>query len=166
MAAVSGIEPKRFPWQTIVTLTLALWLGSSLILDLIIMPGLYVSGMMTQSGFAAAGYAIFGSFNRIELVCAASVLTGILVLGKTPDSENKHHRTAVVLSVVLLAVVLILTYGLTPQMSALGLNLNWFEPTAALPVGMDQLHEGYFGLEMLKLSAAGVLLAFCHRSRI
>ena len=165
MAAVSGIEPKRFPWQTIVTFTLALWLGSSLVLDLIIMPGLYVSGMMTQSGFAAAGYTIFGSFNHIELFCAASVLTGILVMGKTPDSTGKRHRTAVSLALVLLAVVLMLTYGLTPQMSALGLNLNWLEPSATLPAGMNQLHEGYFGLEIMKLAAVGMLLAFCRRNQ-
>ena len=164
MAAVSKLELKRPAWQTIVTLILALWLGSSLILDLIVMPGLYVSGMMTQSGFAAAGAAIFGSFNRLELFCAATVLPGILVMSKGTDAADKRHRNAVILSALLLAVVLLLTYGLTPQMSALGIQLNWFEPAATVPAGMNQLHEGYFGLEALKLAAAGWLLSFCYRS--
>ena len=33
MTAVSNLQLKRSPWQTIVLLTLGLWLGASLILD-------------------------------------------------------------------------------------------------------------------------------------
>jgi hypothetical protein len=55
-------------------LTLGFWFSSSIILDWVIIPSLYVSGMMTQSGFASAGYLIFWNFNRIELVCAALIL--------------------------------------------------------------------------------------------
>jgi len=75
MTAVSSIQTKRLNWQNIVTLTLSFWLSGSLILDWVIMPSLYVSGMMTQAGFATAGYLIFWNFNRIELLSAALVLT-------------------------------------------------------------------------------------------
>jgi hypothetical protein len=42
-------------------------------------------------------------------------------------------------------------------MGALGVSLNAFEP-ATLPVGMNQLHLLYFGLEALKLVGFGLLL--------
>jgi len=59
-------------------LTLGFWLSGSLILDWVIL--VCVFGMMTQAGFATAGYLIFWNFNRIELLSAALVLTGVLVM--------------------------------------------------------------------------------------
>ena len=73
MTAASSLQLKRPIWQTIVVVTLGLWLGGSLVLDWVIMPSLYLSGMMTQPGFTTAGYLIFWNFNRIELLAAAIV---------------------------------------------------------------------------------------------
>ncbi|MCY7392794.1 MAG: hypothetical protein LH647_15315, partial [Leptolyngbyaceae cyanobacterium CAN_BIN12] len=50
------------------------------------------------------------------------------------------------------------TYGLTPQMSALGISLNWFNPSTEIPTEMTQLHVGYWLLETLKISASAALL--------
>jgi len=105
MTAVSSIQTKRPIWQTIVTLTLGFWLSGSLILDWVILPSLYVSGMMTQAGFAT-GYLIFWNFNRIELLSAALVLTGVLVISNNLRSANNWRRSAIALS-VLLAVSLV-----------------------------------------------------------
>jgi len=44
--------------------------------------------MMTQAGFATAGYLIFWNFNRIELLSAALVLTGVLVISNNLRSAN------------------------------------------------------------------------------
>lgn len=154
MTAASSLQLKRSHWPTIVMLTLGFWLSSSLILDWVIIPSLYVSGMMSQSGFAAAGYLLFWNFNRIELLSAALVLTGVLV--------DRTQRGAIVLSLLLLAVSLVDTYLLIPQMCAAGLQLNLFEATQ-MPATMSQLHAGYWLLEAIKLVAGGTLLGWCFR---
>jgi len=63
---------------------------------------------MTQAGFATAGYLIFWNFNRIELLSAALVLTGVLVISNNLRSAN-WRRSAIALS-VLLAISLVDTY--------------------------------------------------------
>lgn len=165
MTAVSSIQVKRPTWQTVVMLVLGFWLSGSLILDWVIMPILYISGMMTQAGFVTAGYLIFWTFNRIELVSAAVVLTGVLALGNTQFAQSKWRRGAMILSLLLLAVTLIDTYFLTPQMCATGLQLNLFESVAEIPATMNQLHIGYWVLEAVKLVAGGTLLGWCFRQQ-
>lgn len=165
-AIYSRIELNRTRWQSIVIVTLAFWLSGSLILDLVIMPSLYASGMMTASGFAAAGHLMFWAFNRVELLCAAVGLTGMMVLSNAPQGSSKRSGTAIFLSLALLAIALLDTYGLTPQMSALGIQLNLFEPVAEVPSQMNLLHEGYFGLEAIKLTLGTILLSWCCQNQV
>jgi len=165
MATISTLELRKPAWQTAVIFTLTFWLSTSLILDLVIMPGLYASGMMSQAGFATAGYLIFWVFNRIELLCAALVLTGVLVLKRAGNATANQSRNAIILSVLLLTIALVFTYVLTPQMSALGLNLHLFETSAVIPSQMGVLHEGYWVLEVIKLVAGGSLLGCCYRQK-
>ncbi len=162
MTAVSNLQLKRSPWQTIVLLTLGLWLGASLILDWVIMPSLYVSGMMTQAGFTSAGYLIFWNFNRIELVAAAVVLTSVLALNRTAFVSKNWRRGAVILSGLMLAVALINAYFLTPQRCATGVQLNLFE-NAEVSTTMNSLHITYWLLEAIKLAVGGTLLGWCFR---
>ena len=161
MTAASNLQLKRSPWLATVMLTLGFWFSSSIVLNWVIIPSLYVSGMMTQSGFASAGYLIFWNFNRIELVCAALILTGVLALKNTQFAANNWTRGAITLSVLLLAVSLVDTYFLTPQMSAAGLQLNLFESASEMPAIMSQLHAGYWIMEAIKLIAGGTLLGWC-----
>jgi hypothetical protein len=165
MTAVSIAKFKRPKWQAIAIFTLAFWLSSSLILDLVIMPGMYAAGMMTQSGFASAGYSIFWVFNRIELLCAALVLTGVLVLYNIQTESSHKRRLTVILSGVLLAIAMAYTYALAPTMSTLGLQLNLFESATAIPAAMNQMHWGYWTLELTKLAAAGTLLTSLYRNQ-
>lgn len=157
MTALS--KPKFHPlsWRSIVTLTLAAWLGGSCLLDFVVMPGLYASGMMAQDGFAAAGYSIFGAFSHIEVFCAALVLTSILAL----NHQGRLHQTLVqpVVAGLLLVAALTLTYVLVPEMSALSIHLDWLSPSREVPAAMGQMHSLYFGLELLKLAAVGWLLS-------
>lgn len=37
-------------WPMIVVLTLSFWLSASLVIDLVVIPGLFASGMMQESG--------------------------------------------------------------------------------------------------------------------
>ncbi|WP_341530560.1 hypothetical protein WKK05_15560 [Nostoc sp. UHCC 0302] len=158
MTAISNIEYKRPIWQIAMMLTLGFWLSASLVLDWVIMPSLYLSGMMSQAGFTTAGYTIFWNFNRMELLAAAVVLTGALAVSKT-----RYHRQigAIVLSALLLTVALLDTYFLTPQMCATGIQLNLFDAATAIPTTMNLLHGGYWLLEIVKLVAGATLLNWC-----
>ncbi|MTJ10433.1 MULTISPECIES: DUF4149 domain-containing protein [unclassified Anabaena] len=159
MNAISNLEFKRSTWQTAMMLTLGFWLSASLALDWVIMPSLYFAGMMNEANFSAAGYVIFGNFNRLELLSAGVVLTSVLAISKT---KSNWPWRSIVLSGLLLTVALLDTYFLTPQMCALGTNLS-FLPSNPVPATMNLLHGGYFGLEALKIVAGGMLLNWCWR---
>lgn len=162
MTAISSFEFKRPIWETAIILTLGFWLSASLVLDCVIMPSLYLSGMMSQAGFTTAGYTIFWNFNRMELLSAAVVLTGALALGKT----GYHGRIgSIILSILLLTIAMFDTYFLTPQMSAIGVQLNLFQ-AAAIPSTMNLLHGSYWVLEVVKLVAGGTLLSWCWQEQV
>ncbi|NEO29749.1 MAG: DUF4149 domain-containing protein [Symploca sp. SIO3C6] len=162
MNAVSGVGSRQLPWRTIVMFALGFWLSGSLILDFVIMPGLSAAGMMSQSGFATAGYSIFWIFNRIELLCAALTLAGLLSLRGTSNLYRRVRRWSIFLSVLLLAIAIIYTYIMTPQMSALALQLDPWEVASGMPAGMIEMHEGYWLLEAIKLIAATSVLGWCY----
>ncbi len=163
MTTFSNLEVKRPGWQTAIAITLALWLGGSLVLDLVVVPSLWEAGMMTQPGFASAGYTTFETFNHLELLFAGTVMTGVLWLSRTHYFAGGWRRTAIILSSILLVIALIYTYLLTPNMSAMGIQLNLFEPMGQMPPGMMQMHLGYWALEVLKVTGVGALLLGCDR---
>ncbi|BAZ41911.1 hypothetical protein NIES4101_78790 [Calothrix sp. NIES-4101] len=167
MSTISSIESnvvyKRPLWQNITTLTLGFWLSASLFLDWVIMPSLYISGMMSQDGFASAGYSIFWSFNRIELLCAGLVLTGVLVLS---NSRLRNSPVITFLAVLLLAISFSDTYFLTPQMSATGVNLSMFNSGLPIPATMDILHGLYWVLDVVKLVVGGVILGWSWQQKV
>ena len=164
MDAISDRGLKQISWSTVVMFALGFWLSGSLILDSVIIPGLFASGMMSQDGFASAGYLIFGIFNRIELLCAALVLTSFLVFRRNHNLTHEQELWSVVLSVLLLAIATIYTYFLTPQMSGLGLQLNIFEPATKMPAEMISMHWFYWILEASKFIAGATLLRWCYRN--
>ncbi|HBQ99918.1 MULTISPECIES: DUF4149 domain-containing protein [unclassified Roseofilum] len=161
MGTLSGTNGKNLNWQQILLGALGFWLSATLIIDLVIMPGLYTAGMMTQPGFASAGYSIFWIFNRVETLCAALTLTGLLVLENQHQLSEAKRHTALILSVILLAIALVDTYGLTPQMSAMGLNLTFFETVRLVPSEMMPMQMGYWILELLKVGGCGIILHLC-----
>lgn len=164
MAIVSNADVQKPIWQPVLLFTLLFWLSGSCLLDFVMMPIMYTSGMMIEPGFASAGYSMFWVFNRVELICAALALTGVLSLYTTHKISSQAGQLGIVLATLLLGVALVYTYGLTPQMSALGLNLNLFAPGFETPAGMTSLHAGYWLLEAAKLTLAGFLLKLCYRS--
>lgn len=151
-------------WSVVVMFALGFWLSSSLVVDAVIIPGLMAAGMMSQSGFASAGFLIFGIFNRIELLCAALVLTGILIFRRDHYFHHQQQNWSLVFSGILLAIALVYTYILTPQISSLGLNLDLFSSVSAMPNGMAPLHEAYWGLEVVKFVVGTTLLRWCYRN--
>jgi hypothetical protein len=149
-------------WQNIAIGSLGFWLSGSLVLDLVIMPTLWATGMMESSGFASASYSIFWIFNRIELLCAAAALSSIWALSKVAYPNIDSQRKLLVGAVMLMAIALSYTFVLTPQMSGLGLNLDVFETTKSLPAEMNQMHSIYWVLEASKIGIAGMLLSLCN----
>jgi hypothetical protein len=164
MNSVSIAKPRNLGWLTIVSLALALWLGASLLMDAVVMPSMYWAGMMTESGFVTAGSTMFSIFNHGELLCAGIVLSGVLVLNqKFPATGIIYPRIAIVLATLLLVVPIVYLTFLSPEMSALGLNLDLFE-SGEVPEAMATMHGIYWALEVVKLSLAGSLLGLCHRT--
>lgn len=163
MNAVFATGSKQLSWQTIAMFALGFWLSGSLIVDFVLMPGLYSAGMMSQSNFAIAGYSIFWMFNRIELLCAALVLVSLLALRGTSNLYRQVRRWAIFLSALLLTIAIIYTYFMTPQMSALAVQLNFFEPSTKLPAEMVSMQGGYWLLEVVKLLAGATVLGWCYR---
>lgn len=154
---------NKINWPILVMFVLGFWLSASLVLDLVIMPSLSVSGMMATKGFASAGYLIFGIFNRIELLCAAVVLSGFLVFRRHHTLTHFHESWSVVLAGCLLTIALIYTYILTPYMSGLGLQLNLFDSINTMNESMIPMHWSYWVLEGCKLILGLTLLRWCFR---
>lgn len=159
-------SPALLPWRPLVLLSLASWLGATLLLDCLVMPVLYAGGMISQSGFASVGYALFGAFNHVELLLGSVVLAGLMALVRPQDwlhapSASSETREAAYWRVlwpalVLFAIPLLYNYGLTPYMSALGLSLT--EAAVEPSVSMNAMHAAYWGLEVIKLGAIALLL--------
>lgn len=163
MATSSIQKLTTSSWYSAVLLTLGFWLSGSLLLDFVIMPGMFVSGMMSQPGFGTAGYVLFWLFNRIELLCGAVVLTGLLILRHRRSVSGVivsgiRSRWALSLGMGLLGIALVYTYLLTPAMGALGVPLDFFQAASEVPADMDRLHGIYWSLELLKLAGAALLL--------
>ncbi|MGC9504214.1 hypothetical protein [Baaleninema sp.] len=163
MTAFMGSGHQRPSWQTVLSVVLALWFGGSLVLDLVVMPSLYATGMMTEPGFASVGYLTFERFNHLELLFAGLALTSVLVLNQTRHFFGTQTRKAIILSILLLGVALTYTYFFTPQMGALGVQLNLLEPAEDVPTAMASMHQGYWILELLKLASVWILMRLCCR---
>ncbi len=161
----SGIIPpiSRLNWPALILFTLGFWLSGSLLLDGVIIPSLYVSGMMMQSDFASAGYVLFEAFNHLELICGACVLTACLALWSSHRLNRQQEWLFLGAGTVLLAIALIYTYALTPLMSGVGLSLNWLAPCAGFPASMMAMQVGYWSLELVKLIVGFSLVRWCYR---
>ena len=151
-------------WSAIVRFAWGFWLSASLVLDLLVIPGLLKTGMMNEAGFASASYLIFGTFNHVELLCAAVVLAGFLVFQYGDRVVTNINHKSVVIAGLLLIIALVYTYILIPQMSSMGMTLDTFESTRTLPSSMMTMHITYWSLEVIKLLGATILLRNCYRN--
>jgi hypothetical protein len=145
----------------------AFWLSGNLVVDLLVMPVMYVSGMTTQADFATAGYSLFWSFNRLELVCAAILLTSILALRRRPGQfevcqSGSRCRWMLGLGVALLTLTLVDTYILTPEMGALAISLDALQDNGIVAPTMNWMHGAYWSFEVLKLAGLACLARLCY----
>jgi hypothetical protein len=155
--AIEPLDRKR--WQQIAIVSLGFWMSATLILDLVVMPTLWATGMMESSGFATAGYSLFWIFNRIELLCGAIVLSSIWAAISTAPTRVATQPQLLAGASVLLAIALSYTFVITPYMSGLSLDLDIMAIAKHVPLEMDRLHSIYWVLEASKLGIAGMLLS-------
>jgi hypothetical protein len=139
------------------SILLGSWLGASVALDFLVMPAMYQSGMMMEPGFAAAGMALFSTFNRLEVLVGALVLVAVLFRRSYAQNEAHQSLGGWGLPLGLVAIALLNTYCLSPYMSGLAAQLQGFD-IPVLPQSMGAMHLIYWGVETVKLGAIVVLL--------
>ena len=164
MQATSPRNSKPIDWSTVIMFALGFWLSGSLVFDFLVVPGMLTSGMMNESGFASAGYVIFGTFNHVELLCAASVLAGCFVYRYGYGLKDKINGKSIAMATLLLVIALAYTYILTPQMSSAGMPLDMFAVSKITSTSMAGMHFVYWSLEVIKLVAGSVLLSTFYRN--
>lgn len=163
MSTPTSLKTLNLGWRTTLALALSLWLGGTLLLDLVVMPSMFASGMMLEPGFASAGYLLFHNFNCIEVLLAALSLTGLLAWNYSSDLHLLESKTTLIFTVLLFLIPFVYLYGLSPWMSSMSLPLNLFDGTS-IPTAMFPLQGFYWVLESLKLAAIVALLGVCHRN--
>jgi hypothetical protein len=136
-------------WHRVLPIVLIFWLSASLVLDFLVMPVLYTSGMMT-------GQALFGAFNRMELVLAALVCVGFWVKQEMPITERESPFRNLPIAFLLLGIALLCTYFVTPTMSGLGFVE---QSTGIVPEQMNTMHSVYWMIESVKLVGISVLFS-------
>ena len=163
MQAISPRSSKSISWSTAIVIALGFWLSGSLVFDFLVVPGMLTSGMMNEPSFASTGYTIFGAFNHVELLCAATVLAGCLVYRFSDLFNQRVSFKSLVMATLLLAIALVYTYVFTPQMSSMGMSLDLFATAKVMPSAMKFAHLSYWGLEVVKLIAVTTLLRSFYR---
>jgi hypothetical protein len=158
-------EQKEINWTAIVLFALGFWLSGSLLLDFVLIPSLATTGMMTDGGFASAGFVIFGVFNRIELICASLVLTCAFVFYFNHNFNTKKQGLFITFSSLLFLIALAYTYLFIPHLSAWGLCLNQFNNIETMPSAMISWHKGYWILEALKYGLGISLLRWSYQNK-
>ena len=164
MQAISPRNSKSVNWSTAIMFALGFWLSGSLVFDFLVVPGMLTTGMMNEPGFASAGYVIFGTFNHVELLCAATVLAGCFVYRFGSNAASNVNNKSVLLATALMVIALAYTYILTPQISSLGMQLDMFATAKVMPTAMIPMHLTYWGLEVVKLVGASFLLRLFYRN--
>ena len=161
------LSPRQFAWDSAVLFLAVFWLGGSLILDFVVMPMLYMNGMMTAPGFASAGYSLFELFNHVEMLMSGLILTGVLAMRQahtncSVEVSGSRSRWALLLSSSLVAIALTYAYVLTPHMSAIGIALDMPGTIHIIPDAMAWMHGAYWMVEATKVLALGFLLRLCY----
>ncbi len=161
------LSPRQFAWDSAVLFLAVFWISGSLILDLVVMPMLYMSGMMTAPGFASAGYSLFEMFNHLEMLLSGLILTGVLAMRQahancSVEVSGSRSRWALLLAGSLVAIAITYTYAITPYMGSLGIALDMPGKIHIIPNSMNWMHGTYWLLETTKVIVLGLLLRLCY----
>lgn len=163
MSRTAKLPIATVDWPLLVMGSLGLWLSGSLCVDLLVVPSLSAAGMMSQPGFISAGHLLFSVFNHLEMLLAGIILSGCFYLGQRGFFAGPGQRFSGVFAVLLLAIAIIYTYGLTPAITNASFDMASFTSTGEMPPTMMPLHWAYWGLELVKLTLGTALLRWCYQ---
>ena len=149
--------------SAIVMTILGFWLSASFLLDFVVMPVLSLTGMMTDSGFISASYVLFGVFNRLEVVCAATILAIFFGFKANHLFGDRRSLNALVIASVLFNIALVCTYLITPQMAGFALEITSLGGTVTMPTSMMVWQALYWILEVAKFSLGITLIRWCYQ---
>ena len=150
-------------WNQMVLMVLGFWLSASFLLDAVIVPVLFSTGMMADQGFISAGYVLFGVFNRLELVCSALILAAFISFWTQNQFGDRRSLSALVIASLLFNIALISTYYLTPQISGWGLEMETMTAVPTMPNAMIWLHGIYWTFEIAKFGLGLTLWRWCYQ---
>lgn len=182
MANIYIAKRNQQTWLTAAAVVVGFWLSASLLLDFMIMPSMYLSGMMTSAGFGPVGYTLFSVFNRMELICGAVTLCLGLWLWQSTLLDSRQKMEIGISSALLLAIALCYTFVLTPQMGGMSVDLHMMDSIVqanggledlqmhstipTVPAGMNQMHIIYWALEALKITLMSTVLGMAYRQLV
>lgn len=149
--------------SAIVMTILGFWLSASFLLDFVVMPVLSLTGMMADSGFINASYVLFGVFNRLEIICAAAILTVFFGFKFNHLFGDRQALNALVIASVLLNIALVCTYLVTPQLAGFALEMTSFNGVAVMPTSMVAWQALYWLLEVMKFCLGMTLIRWCYQ---
>ncbi|MHB8731565.1 MAG: DUF4149 domain-containing protein [bacterium] len=131
------------------TLAMALWVGGMAALDFIDAPLRFATPGVTRNQAVALGQAVFARFNRIEVLCGIVALAGAVAA--------RSVRWTVAVAAVMLVLVAVQTFYLTPEITRLAAGLDFVNRTPGDPryAAIRPLH-GIYAVVELAIFAGGV----------
>lgn len=136
------------------TLAAALWVGGMAALDFVDAPLRFATPALSRNQAVALGQAIFVRFNRIEVIC------GIVALAAAAAARSA--RWTIVVTALMLALVLVQTVYLTPEITRLAAGLDFVNRTPGDPryAAIRSLHSVYAAVE-IAVFAGGIAVLAC-----
>lgn len=135
------------------TLAVALWVGGMAALDFIDAPLRFATPAISRNQAVALGQAVFARFNRVE------VALGIVALAAAAAARSARWTVAV--TALMLALVLVQTFYLTPEITRLAAGLDFVTRTPGDPryAAIRSLHNVYAAVEIAVFAGGIAVLA-------
>lgn len=133
------------------TLAVALWIGGMAALDFIDAPMRFATSMLTRNQAVALGQAVFARFNQIEVACGVATLAAAIAA--------RSPRWTVAVTAVMLMLVSVQTFYLTPEITRLAAGLDFVNRTPGDPryAAVRSFH-GIYAMVELAIFAGGVVV--------
>lgn len=135
------------------TLAVALWVGGMAALDFIEAPLRFSTPALDRNQAVALGQAAFARFNRVEAAL------GVIALAAAIAARSARWTVAV--AAIMLALVLVQTFYLTPEITRLAAGLDFVNRAAGDPryAAIRSLHNVYAAAEIAILAGGVAVLA-------
>ena len=153
------------------TLFTAVWVGGSILTDLVLIPGAFRS--LARNDAIAFGADAFGRVNFLECILGASAILIAFALGRSGWGTPARHRLAVSLACSMTAISLAFLLFLTPaiiyrvkELLASGFDFADLGENPPERASLRTIHHVYVALDAAKiLCGIGLFWLLASRSR-